>query len=261
MGLIKAEKVPVEASPFSMQSIETAARLKILRAQMQAERILAEAQTAAEAIKKQAHAQALAEGRRDGLVKGLEEGRAQGREESLGEQREALAGLVAALLDATGHLDASRIALEAEAKQAVVKLAISIAERVTKRQGALDDQVALANIDEALRLVIRTTDVRVAVHPLHKATLDDVLPRIQAQWPNLKHVELVADGTLLPGGCRVYTGGGEIDGDIELQIDRIAAELVPTRRWEGEPPGEPRSRGSEDGSAGASPARPGRIEP
>ena len=36
MGLIKAEKVPVEASPFSMQSIETAARLKILRAQMQA---------------------------------------------------------------------------------------------------------------------------------------------------------------------------------------------------------------------------------
>jgi flagellar assembly protein FliH len=235
MGLIKAEKVPVEASPFSMQSIETAARLKILRAQMQAERIIAEAQTAAEAIKKQAHAQALAEGRRDGLARGLEEGRAQGREESLAEQREALAGLVAALLDATGQLDASRVSLEAEAKQAVVKLAISIAERVTKRQGALDDQVALANIDEALRLVIKTTDVRVAVHPLHKATLDDVMPRIQAQWPNLKHVELVADGTLLPGSCRVYTGGGEIDGDIELQIDRIAAELVPTRRLEVEP--------------------------
>jgi flagellar biosynthesis/type III secretory pathway protein FliH len=60
-----------------------------------------------------------------------------------------------------------------------------------------------------------------------------VLPRIGAQWPNLKHVELIADGTLVPGGCRVYTGGGVIDADLELQLERIARELVPGSEDEG----------------------------
>ena len=228
MGVIKAEQAPVAGvQPFSMRDIETAARMILLRARRQAEQVLAEAQTEAAAIKKQAHADALAEGKREGLARGLDEGRKQGRDESLKEQRESLAGLVGALADATGQLDASRVALEAEAKQAVVRLALAIAERVTKRQGALDPQVALANVDEALKLVVSAADVRIAVHPSHKVALADVLPRLQAQWPNLRHVEIVADATLTPGGCRLYTGGGQVDGDLQLQLDRIAAELVP----------------------------------
>jgi flagellar assembly protein FliH len=233
MGLIKADHAPVQASPFSMHDIETAARTLLVRARRQAEQVLAEAQTEAAALKKQAHAAALAEGRKEGLAKGLEEGREQGREQALAEQREQLAGLVAALSASCADLDASRVALEAEARQAVVRLALAIAGRVTKRQGALDPAVALANVEEALKLVVHSADVRIAVHPSHKSVLADVLPRITAQWPNLKHVELIADGTLLPGGCRVYTGGGMIDGDLELQLERIARELVPGNEEEG----------------------------
>src|SRR6185436_5526585 len=157
----------------------------------------------------------------------LAQGHEKGREEALTEQREQLAGLSAALAESAASLDASRIALEADAKQAVVRLAIAIAERITKRQGTLDPAVALANVEDALGLVVQSTSIRIAVHPSHKATLADVLPRIQIKWPNLKHVEIIADGTLLPGGCRVYTAGGQIDGDLALQLDRIAAELLP----------------------------------
>jgi flagellar assembly protein FliH len=233
MGLIKADKTPVEASPFSMRDIETAAKMLLVRARRQADEVLAEAQAEAAALKRQAHAAALAEGRKEGMTKGLEEGRKQGRDEALAEQREQLAGLVAALSASCADLETSRVALEAEAKQAVVRLALAIAQRVTKRQGALDAAVALANVEEALKLVVHSADVRIAVHPSHKATLADVLPRIGAQWPNLKHVELIADGTLVPGGCRVYTGGGVIDADLELQLERIARELVPGSEDEG----------------------------
>jgi flagellar assembly protein FliH len=227
MGLIKAQTVPTSVAPFSMQDIETAAKMILLRARRQAEQILAEAQTEAAALKKQAHAEALTAGQKEGHAKGLALGHQKGREEALSEQREQLAGLAGALAESAAALDASRVALEADAKKAVVRLAIAIAERITKRQGALDPAVALANVEDALGLVVQSTNVRIAVHPSHKATLADVLPRIQMKWPNLKHVEIIADGTLLPGGCRVYTGGGQIDGDLRLQLERIAAELLP----------------------------------
>jgi flagellar biosynthesis/type III secretory pathway protein FliH len=46
-------------------------------------------------------------------------------------------------------------------------------------------------------------------------------------WPALKHVELMDDPSLSPGGCRILTGGGVIDAELNAQVDRIAAELLP----------------------------------
>ena len=33
--------------------------------------------------------------------------------------------------------------------------------------------------------------------------------------------------TLVPGGCRVTSGQGEVDADLNAQLDRIAAKLIP----------------------------------
>jgi flagellar assembly protein FliH len=227
MPVIKAENSPPQLSSFSMADIEKQARAIIIAARLRAERLLIAAQQEAEDLKRLAHAQALIEGKKDGLTQGLTEGRAQGRDEALNEQRQQLAALCAALAQAAQELEASRLALESDAKQAVVSLAIAIAERVTKRMGLLDPKVAEANIDQALRLVIHTADVRIAVHPSQKDALAQVLPRIHAQWPEMKHVDLIADGTLAPGGCRIFSGGGQIDGDLDLQLTRIAQELIP----------------------------------
>lgn len=210
-----------------MSDIEKQAKLVLLGAKVRAEQLLSAAQQEADQLKRQAHAQALIDGRKEGLSKGIEEGRKQGREEALNEQRQELANLVSALRQSCEELDSARVMLESQARQAVVDLSIAIARRVTKRAGELDPQVALANIDEALRLVVHGQDVRIAVHPAQRAMLAEVLPRIQAQWPNLQHVEIIADGTLSPGGCRIFSGGGQIDGDLDIQLDRLARELVP----------------------------------
>jgi flagellar assembly protein FliH len=155
-------------------------------------------------------------------------GRKQGRDEALAEQREALSELVGAMTQAVTELDGARLALEAESKTAVIRLAIAIAERVTKRLGVVDPAVGVANVDEALRLVVHSADVRIAVHPTQKATLEDALPRIRAKWPALKHVNLVEDESIAPGGCRIYSAGGEVDADLDLQLARITEELVPS---------------------------------
>lgn len=229
MPVIKAEQVPTsQVNAFSMADIEKHAKAIVIAAKVRAERFILAAQQEAEELKRTAHAQALVEGKKEGLAKGIEEGRKLGKDEALAEQRQQISGLISTLTQVTQELDAARLKLESDAQQAVVSLAIAIAERVTKRQGLLDPQVAQANVEEALRLVVHSTDVRIAIHPSQKAELAEVLPRIMAKWPNLKHVDLIADGTLEPGGCRVFSGGGQIDGDLQLQLDRIAHELVPT---------------------------------
>ena len=57
--------------------------------------------------------------------------------------------------------------------------------------------------------------------------LTEALPKLQLRWPELKHIELVEDETLSPGGCRIFTRHGQIDADLDGQLQRIAAELVP----------------------------------
>src|SRR5688500_15379096 len=80
---------------------------------------------------------------------------------------------------------------------------------------------------EAMKLVGRAADVRVALHPTQKQVLTDALPRLQMKWPALQHVELVEDPLLAPGGCRIYSNGGEVDADLDAQLDRVVADLLP----------------------------------
>ena len=228
MPLIKAHQAPTQTTTFSLTDIERQAKSILAAAKLRADRLLIAAQQEVEEMKRKVFAETLVEGRKDGFAKGMEEGRKVGRDEALSEQRQQLANLVATLAQGIQELEDTRLQLQSEAREAVVRLAIAIAERVTKRQGQLDPEVAVANVDEALRLVVHSADVKIAVHPTQKQTLEDVLPRIQAKWPDLKHVELIADGTLAPGGCRVFSGSGQIDGDLDLQLNRIAEELLPT---------------------------------
>ena len=53
--------------------------------------------------------------------------------------------------------------------------------------------------------------------------LASALPRLATQWPALEHVELVDDEAIAPGGCRVTTAAGEVDAQIDTQLDRIVA--------------------------------------
>ena len=226
MGLIKSSTVPISASPFSMADIEDAAKRVLLRRQ-QADQLLAAAQTEAERLKAQAKVFGLAEGMREGTARGLEQGKKTGEEQALKEHTAQLQQAVAALNKAATVLDASRSDLEATALAEVVKLAIAIARRVTKRQGLIEPAVFTANLEEAMKLVVQQVDLRIAIHPSQRKTLDVALPALGLKWPSLKHVEIVEEPEIAPGGCRVSTRHGSIDADLDVQLDRVAADLLP----------------------------------
>lgn len=228
MGLVKASSAPTGLATFSMRDVEDQARALLLRSRQAAERLLAEAQREAVELKKAAHVQGLAEGRRDGLAKGADEGRAAGQKQALEEHRAQLTQAVAALAEAASDLDASRGELEAAALEEVVSLAIAVARRVTKRQALIEPQVLTDNLREAMRLVVSGGAVKVAIHPAQRHTLDAALPALRLDFPRLTHVEIVDDNSVEPGGCRVFAGGGQIDATLDEQLDRVVADLLPT---------------------------------
>jgi flagellar assembly protein FliH len=231
MALIKSAAAP-KVSVFSMQDIEKHARDMLLRARQQADQLLAEAMKEGEALKLKMGEEGRDAGYAAGHAKGLDEGKVAGGEQALIECREELSGLVSALQGAVGDIDSSRRKLEAEALREVVELAIGIARRITLRQGQLDSQVLVESLKEAMKVVVHASDVRVVLNPAQKQSLQDVLPRLQTQWPELKHVELVEDSNVSPGGCRICTAAGEVDAQLDTQLDRIVADLLPARERE-----------------------------
>ena len=210
-----------------MADIERHAKGILLRARQQAEQLIADAQVEADGLKTRAQAEGLAEGRRQGTAAGLAQGKEAGHQQALTEHRAQLQQAVAAFTAAATAIDQSRNALEADALAEVVKLSVAVARRVTKRQGVVDPSVLTANLHEAMNLVVKSTDVRVAINPAQRKTLDDALPRLGLRWPALAHVRVIEEPALAPGGCRVFTEHGQIDADLDAQLDRIAAELLP----------------------------------
>jgi flagellar assembly protein FliH len=86
--------------------------------------------------------------------------------------------------------------------------------------------VLIENVKEAMKLAVAAADVRIVVHPSQRETLMNELPRLQMQWPTVKHVELIEDPAVGVGGCRILLRQGEIDARIDEQLDRVIAEVA-----------------------------------
>jgi flagellar assembly protein FliH len=227
MGLIKSTAIPIALSSFSMRDIEQQAHSILSDARRKAEQLLMEAQLEGENIKKESHAQGVAEGRAEGLAAGQKQGHDAGHQEALLEYKDQFTAAISAINDATQQIEEQRQSLNSQAGGDVVKLAIAIARKASKRLGEIDEMVVHANVSEALKLVVSTSDVRIAVHTSQRRTLDESLPALKLKWQNLEHVEVVVDDAIAPGGCRIFTRGGSIDADLQSQIDRIVTDLLP----------------------------------
>ena len=227
MGLVKAAAAPQNLATFSMRDVEEQARALLVRARQGAERLLAEAQREAAAMKERAVAEGMVEGRREGVARGIEEGRNIGRQQAVEEFRSQFTQAVGALTGAMTDLESSRGELEAAALEEVVALSVAVARRITKRQGVVDPAVLTENLREAMKLVVHAADVKIAIHPSQRAALEVALPALRLEIPRLGHVELSDDASIEPGGCRVYAGGGQVDATLDEQLDRVVTDLLP----------------------------------
>jgi flagellar assembly protein FliH len=227
MPILRQTQLPTTTQAFSLADVEDVAKRVLLKAKLQAERLIAAAMLEAEKLKEEARQEGSREGFEHGHAEGVRHGTQAGEDKAFATHSAELATLAETFKAMTAEFDSGRRNVESEMLREVIALAVAIARRVTKRQGLVEPAVLEANLAEAMKLTVGASDLRVAVHPAQREYLELCLPRLSVQWPALKHVELVDDPSLSPGGCHVFTRAGGIDADLESQLDRVITAMLP----------------------------------
>lgn len=175
--------------------------------------IIQEAHAEAKKIKQQAEAagRAAAEGAIDRLL-----------DEKVVKQIAELRPVLDALVDSVGR---ERAAWVAHWEQAVIGLAVRIAERILHRELDQDPSLALHWLRESLELVTSAEGVVVRVNDADLARFRTAMEQLAASVARLAPSQLTADPTIAPGGCRVETKFGSIDSQIQAQLARVVEEL------------------------------------
>ena len=216
-----------QPKPLNLDDLEALAERIVSGARTRAREILVEAQEQAEQL---GHSAAEA-GRQEGFERGYQEGTARGREEALAKAAEKFAldqaQLLEALHGALSDFEKQRNQLLAGARDELVRLALAVARRVTKRYARSDPQVAVENLEEIIERVGQRHLLQIVVNPADAESIRRFaapLAEGNQRWRNLAIVE---SAEVHPGGCRVTLPDGEIDASIETQLERIAAALLP----------------------------------
>ena len=234
MAVIKraqAENASKSAVVLDLGDIAKQAELLRKQAQARADKIILDAEAKHEELVDTGYEQ----GERNGYAVGYREGFAKGEDEARQrttiESRAELEKIEDSWIKALDDFADKRHHLLVEGKENVLKLAITIAERIIHRQISIDDGVVLSQVEHALKLVGRPTRATVLINPADGAMVRRALPTMSARFGASEHVVCEEDESIQRGGCKVVSSeGGEIDASIETQIQRIAQTLLPGDR-------------------------------
>lgn len=211
---------------FNYNDIAAEAESLMQAARDEAQTLIAQAHQQAEVIhqdaRRQGHAQGLAEGKTEGQKQGCEQALQEARQEFETKSQEAMNNLQSVLQE----FDQAKHAILWRAEQDTVALAVAIAKKVIKKASLISNDVTAENIKSALSFVAKTTDVTVQVHPHDATCLKELLDRdgdVYGQYQSI-HVDEIE--SIERGGCVVMTPGGQIDARLEVQIERLAEELL-----------------------------------
>jgi flagellar assembly protein FliH len=161
-------------------------------------------------------AERLATAERDAYARGIADGERQARTARIAEADRRLVELAGALAD----VEARRTRLVRGAERDLVTLAMAIARRVLCRELAVDQHAILAIAHAALDKLADRATASIHLHP------DDVQALQERGVSELAAVRLVADATVVRGGCMVRSQMELIDAGVDAQLDELSAAFL-----------------------------------
>ena len=249
MALIKnsmADRMAREAIVLDLGDLARQGRAIVEQARRQSEQMLEDARIERDRIMAGAAEKGHAKGYAEGLARGQREGAEKGQAQAIGECKKQMEALTQGWEASLAEFERVREELLSQAQRDVLRLAILIAARVTKRTVRMDPEVAVEQTRAVLELVVRPTAVVLTVNPSDRGLVERALPAILSRLSMVRHAELREDGAVSAGsvvlssrggsggGQGAGVGGGEIDATIETQLSRIVEALMPEASLKGE---------------------------
>lgn len=216
MPLIKAQdadRLSDDLVVLDLADLSRTAQALRLKAEQEAERIVAAARDRA----RQEH------------EKGYAQGLAAGHEEALRQSTEKLNQIAAAWAAALERWNSERQGMVLEARQSLIELAMMLAERIVHRVPRIDPSVVAGQVAQAIQHVTAPHDATVRVNPSDRPLVEHYLRRVARDLDGSEHITLVDDPSIEPGGCIVTArdGRGRIDATLGKQLQRMAELLLP----------------------------------
>ncbi|MCL2647875.1 MAG: FliH/SctL family protein [Phycisphaerales bacterium] len=229
MPIMKAQsgsQVTASAIVMDLSDLEYEAASIMARAKADAARLVSDTKTAAERMSLEIREQARQAGHREGFDAGQQEGIKAGHDQAILQTSQQLTALADRWSKTLDLLHQNMPAHIADAKTDLVRLALSIAQRITGQEALRDRKVAEKTIEDTFHLIGHSRKVALHVNPEEEAALAEFLPDLLTKLRTIDSVELQSDPTISPGGCLATFGAGQIDAKLETQLQRIAEELL-----------------------------------
>lgn len=194
---------------------EREANAVLVRAHTQREKLL-------ESAAQQGHASGYKAGFEAGRAAGLEEGRRHAIEEGIND----ITHLVNSLQQTLDQFVAIREELTARSQSEVFTIAVELAQRIIGRTIESRPESVVTLLEQALPLVLRTSRLRIVVHPSDAACMKEALPGLHQRFALAAHMEVEISPDVARGTCKVINDrGASIDTSVSMQLSRIAQEL------------------------------------
>jgi flagellar assembly protein FliH len=202
---------PFVLRPFD-EEVQAQADLVRLREEIRA------AQAERDAIRDAARREGLDLARGDAL-----EQAARAERERVGAETAGLAELLRRIAEGVGQ---DRAALRAAAERDLIRLALLVAEKLTKAAVLDGKPVAEGNLRRAIELTGRKHELTVRLNPDDVARIEEFLPALRRDVADLGQVVLEPDPAVGRGGVVVRTREGSVDATIAAQLEEIERGLL-----------------------------------
>ena len=187
-------------------------------AEQAAQELVAQAQSHAHAIEASAREQGYAAG----YAQGVAEGRGYA-ERAVWQQNEAdRLAYRDDIQTFLAHIEAERSRAWNEMEPQIIQMVFELAKHVIKQEIEVSRDVSLAVVQNALRRVADGGSLRIRVHADDLQTVRSNREDLLTLVDNIRHVEIIEDRRVGPGGCIVETDAGNIDARLETQLAEAA---------------------------------------
>ena len=161
--------------------------------------------------------------------RGIEEGRRQGEagiaaelDRRLVQERERATGEAVKRFERIAENLQGQIAqVRVRAEEAVIRLALSIAEQVVKREVRLNNALVLQQIKEALHRVAGVEHVKIRVNPADEAVVREHRTSVLTGSDAIRDLVIEPDPKIEPGGCILESDSGNVDATLSTQLKKI----------------------------------------
>ena len=188
----------------------------------EAENIGAQARQEAEDIKKEAYASGFSSGEEGGYKKGYEDGYTKGKATALEESTNSI-NMINKVI---GGLENYRSEILYEARNDIVKMAVSVAEKVLHKEIMTDPQTVVSVVKHAISKVGFKKKFVVHVNPLDVEVLKAAGSEIAGLIDGLESLKFKPDPKVEAGGCVVQTESGTVDAQVDRQYNEIKESVL-----------------------------------